>query len=86
MFAYYFTVRYIPGITNQLADCLSHLGGQKDSIMLPKLQVHQIRSHLTARGDSLQEIRIAIQEDDQLALLKHTISHGHRLQLKMESS
>ena len=39
-FAYNFTVRYIPGITNQLADCLSHLGGQKDTIKLPKLHIH----------------------------------------------
>ena len=75
-FAYYFTVRYVPGITNQLADCLSHLGEQKDSIKFPKLQVHQITSHWNARSDSLQEIRIAMQEDDQLALLKHTITHG----------
>ena len=28
-FTYYFTVRCIPGVTNQLADCLSWLGGQK---------------------------------------------------------
>ena len=48
-FAYHFTVRYIPGITNQLADCLSCLGGQKDSIKLPKLQVHQITSHWNGR-------------------------------------
>ena len=73
-FAYHFTVRYIPGITNQLADFLSNLGGQKDSFKLPKC--HQITSHLNARSDSLQEIRIAMQEDDQLALLKHTITHG----------
>ena len=75
-FAYHFTVRCIPGITNQCADCLSHLGEQQDSIKLPKLQVHQITSHLNARSDSLQEIRIVMQEDDQLALLKHTITHG----------
>ena len=75
-FADHFTVRYIPGIRNQLADCLSHLGGQTDSIKLTKLQVHQITSHLNARSDSWQEIRIATQEDDQLALLKHTITHG----------
>ena len=31
-FAYPLPVRYIPGITNQLADYLSHLGGQKDTI------------------------------------------------------
>ena len=35
-FTYHFTVIYIPGIANQLADCLSHLGGQKDSIKLLK--------------------------------------------------
>ena len=29
-FAYHFTVKHIPGNTNQLADCLSQLGGQKD--------------------------------------------------------
>ena len=39
-FAYHFTIRYIPGITNQLADCLSYLGVQRDSIKLPRLQVH----------------------------------------------
>ena len=75
-FAYKFTARYILGITNQLADCLSYLGGQKDSIKLSKLQIYQITSHLNARSDSLQEIRVAKQEDDQLALLKHTITHG----------
>ena len=59
-FAYHFTVRYIPGITNQFADWLSHLGGQKDSIKLPKLQFHQITNHLKTRSDSLQEIRVAM--------------------------
>ena len=43
-FAYHFTVRYIPGITDQLADCLLWLGGQKDTINLPKLHIHQIIS------------------------------------------
>ena len=75
-FAYHFTVRYIPGVTNQLADCLSWLGGQKDSIKLPKLHIHQISSQLHARNESLQYLRIATQEDDELALLKHTITTG----------
>ena len=35
-FPYHFTVQYIPGLTNQLADCMSQLGGQKDMIKLPK--------------------------------------------------
>ena len=58
-FAYHFTVRYIPGVTNQLADCLSWLGGQKDTIKLPKLHIHQITSQLHARSDSLEDIRIS---------------------------
>ena len=74
--AYHFTVRYIPGVTNPLADCLSWLGGQKDTIKLPKLHIHHITSQLNARSDSLPDIRIATQEDDELALLKHTITNG----------
>ena len=31
-FPYHFTVHYIPCVTNYLADCLSRLGGQKDTI------------------------------------------------------
>ena len=75
-FAYHFTVKYKPGSTNQLSDCLSQLGGQKDTIKLPKLHIHQITNQLSARSDSLNHMRIAIQEDDELALLKHTIMHG----------
>ena len=75
-FAYHFTVRYIPGITNQLADYLSQLCGQKDIIKLPKLHIHQITNQLSARSDSLNQMRTATQEDDELALPKHTITHG----------
>ena len=71
-FPYTFTVRYIPGMTNQLADCLSHLGDQKDSIKLPKLHVNQITKQSPARCDSLQQLRLATQADDELAILKHT--------------
>ena len=73
---YHFTAKYIPGSTNPLADCLSYLGGQKDTIKLPKLHVHQITNQLSARSDSLNEMRIATQENDDLALHKHTITHG----------
>ena len=59
-------VWYIPGLTNQLADCLSCLGGQKDTIKLPNLYAYQITNQLCARSDSLQQIRIATQEDDEL--------------------
>ena len=73
---YMFTVRYIPGTTNQLADCLSQFGNQKDAIKLLKLQVNQITKQLLARSDSLQQLRVATQADDELAILKHTIMQG----------
>ena len=53
------------------------LGGQKDIIKSTKgSHIHQIPSQLNARGDSLHDIIIATQEDDELALLKHTIISG----------
>ena len=73
---YSFTVRYIPRLKNLIADCLLRLGNQEDTIKLPKLHVYQISHQLLARSDNLQEIRQAIQADDELALLKHTIIMG----------
>ena len=67
-------MQYISGLTNQLADCLSHLGGQKDTVNLPKLHAYQITDQLCTRSDSLNQIRIASQDDDELALSKHTIT------------
>ena len=52
-FPYHFTVHYSPGLTNQLADCLCQLGGQKDTIKLHKLYAYQITNQLCARRDSL---------------------------------
>ena len=75
-FPYHFTVCYIPGVTNQLANCLSRLGGQKDTIKLPKLHVYQITLQLSVRSDSLNQLRESTQADDELALLKHTIMQG----------
>ena len=75
-FPYHFIVHYIPGATNQLANCLSRLGGQKDTIKLPKLYLYQISNQLNARSDSLQKLRVAMQEDDELAPLKHLIMSG----------
>ena len=54
-FAYNFTVRYIKGENNQLADCLSHLGCTKDKISLPKLKINFTESHLHAKQDTMQE-------------------------------
>ena len=73
---YNYTVCYIPGATNQLTNCLSRLGDQKDTIKLPKLHVYQITQQLLARSDSLHQLRVSTQADDELALLKHTIMQG----------
>ena len=43
---------------------------------LPKLHIHQITNQVCARSESLNQMRIATQEDDQLVLVKHTIMHG----------
>ena len=75
-FPYHFKVRYIPGLTNHVADCLSRLGFQKDTISLPKLHVNQITSQLKARSDSLHNLQIATKDDDKLAILKHIIQQG----------
>ena len=57
-------------MTNQLADCLSHLGDKKDAIKLPKRHVNQITKQLPARCDGLQQLRLATQADDELAIFK----------------
>ena len=75
-FPYNFTVCYLPGLKNQLADCLSRVGGPQDSIKLPKLSVYQITSQLNARSDSLQPLHEASQADDTLAILKYTTQKG----------
>ena len=61
---------------NQLADYLPHLDGQKHTIKLPKLHLCQITYQLCDRNESLNQIRIATQENDELALFKHTITQG----------
>ena len=75
-FPYHLTVCYIPGLTNQLPDCLSQLGGQKVTIKLPKLHLYQITKQLSIRSDSLNQLRLATQKDDECVLLKHTITQG----------
>ena len=57
-FPYNFTVHYISGATNQLADCLSWLGDGKDTIKLSKLQVNWITQKLSARSDSLHQLSV----------------------------
>ena len=63
-------------MTNQLAECLFQLGDQKDTITLPKYHAYHIINQLCTRGNSLNPMWIATQEDDELALLKHTITQA----------
>ena len=65
---------------------MSQLGGQKHTIKLPKLHSYQITNQLCVRSNSLQHSRIAIQEGDELALLKHTITEGWPSTIKEVSS
>ena len=75
-FPYDFTVRYIKGSTNQLADCLSRLGCQKDKIELPKLKIHAITRKLPATADRLNQFCTETTWDEDLALLKHIVPTG----------
>ena len=52
------------------------MGDQKDSIELSKPQVYHITQQLPASSDSLHQLRLAMQADDELALLIHTIKQG----------
>ena len=63
-------------MTNQPADRLTQMGDQNDSIKLPTLHVYQITQQLSARSDSLHQLRMSMPADDELALLKHTIMEG----------
>ena len=64
------------GPMNLLANCLSRLGTQDDNIKLPKLHIYQITNQLKARSHTLNQLHIATDEDDELMLLKHTITNG----------
>ena len=75
-FPYDFTVRYIKGSTNQLADCLSRLGCQKDKIELTKLKIHAITKQLHATSDRLNQFCTETAQDEEMALLKHIVQTG----------
>ena len=63
-FPYDFTVRYIKASTNQVADCLSRLGCQKDKIQLPKLKIHAITRLLPATADRLNQFHTETVQDE----------------------
>ena len=46
----------------------------KDTIKLTKLYAYLITNQLCARSNNLHQIRMATQEDDELVLIKHTIT------------
>ena len=75
-FPYDFRVRYIKGSANQLADCLSRLGCQKDKIELPKLKMHTITKQLHVTADRLNQFHTETTQDKELALLKHIVQTG----------
>ena len=75
-FPYDFTVWYIKGSTNQLVDCLSRLGCQKDKIQLPKLKIHAITRQLPATADRLNQFHTETAHDEKLALLKHIVQNA----------
>ena len=58
------------------------MGDQKDSIKLPKLQVYQITQQLSASSDSLDQLTLSMQVDNELALLKHTIMQSWPMSIK----
>ena len=80
--AYDFNVEYIPGPTNQVADCLSQLGCIKDNIVLPKLRVNAITQQLSNPDDVIQDIRLETAKDDELSLLKHIVTTGWPEQIR----
>ena len=43
---------------------------------MARLHINQINKQLLARSDSLQQLRVATQDDNELAILKHTIMQG----------
>ena len=75
-FPYDFTVQYIKGSTNQLSDCLSRLGCQKDKIQLPKQQINAITRQLPVTADRLNQFHTETTHDEELALLKHVVQNG----------
>ena len=58
-------------------------GRPKDPIKLPKLQVYQNTQQLPASSDSLHQLRLSMQADDEFALLKHTIMQGWLRPIKL---
>ena len=80
--AYDFDVEYIPGLTNQVADCLSQLGCIKGNIVLPKPKVNAITQQLSNLDDVIQDIRLETAKDGKLSLLKHIVTTGWPEQIR----
>ena len=57
-------VKYIPGTTNTVADCLSRVPTEANTIQLPILQIHQITNNLRCTADWLQKLHEKTAQDD----------------------
>ena len=73
---YDINVKYIPGTTNTVADCLSRAPIKANTIQLPILQGHQITNNLRCTPDQLQQLHEKTAQDDNLAVLKNVVQSG----------
>ena len=68
---YNFSVNYIKGLNNQLADCLARWGPLNDKIKLPNVQVHAVSNRPQAIASRIQfPYEVTVQDDD-LCSFKH---------------
>ena len=73
---YDMTVKYIPGTTNIVVDCLSRAPIKVDTIHKPILQICPITNNLRCTADWLQQLHEKTAQDDTLALLKYIMHSG----------
>ena len=72
----YLPIWFHSPIHNQLVDCLSRLGCQKDKIQLPKLKVHAITRQFPAIAERLNQFHAETAHGEEWALLKHIVQNG----------
>ena len=70
---YDLNVRFIKGLANQLADCLSRLGPLQDKIKLPIVQAHETTCRQQATANRIQLLHEATAKDEVLCSLKHVV-------------
>ena len=75
-FPYHFTEHYNPGLTNQLAELLVLVRQTERCHQAAQITLVPDYKTINTRIESLNQLRLATQEDDELVLLKHTITQG----------